>query len=379
MAIAAIPRAIFMLLGGVVVDRASPRVVMLLSNLVRMGLVLILAVTTWQASINIGLIYAIAFLFGFADAFMFPAASAYPPRLLPPERLAAGNSLFQGTAQMTLILGPLVAGGLIVVFGDSASTAAGGAGGEGAMEDAAGLSLVFALDTLTFVVPLLILLLIRDRFPPEIQVTEKVWGALLEGLRYTWRDVPLRTLVFLFAGLSLFFRGPFVVGIPAFAEAFLPEGAAAFGIIMSALGIGSIVGTLIAGMTTRPPAHRLGLILLVDFFAFGLVFIFMTLFPDTYLIAAAVFMAAIIDGYIVVLLITWIQQRIAKEKLGRVMSVIMMAGQGLFPISAAAAGALAGWDLIGMLLGAGWVMIGVTLIGLAIPAARRLGHRPGEV
>ena len=52
------------------------------------------------------LVYAVAVLFGLADAFMFPAASAFPPRLLPPEQLAAGNSLFQGTAQTTLVLGP---------------------------------------------------------------------------------------------------------------------------------------------------------------------------------------------------------------------------------------------------------------------------------
>ncbi len=102
----------------------------------------------------------------------------------------------------------------------------------------------------------------------------------------------------------------------------------------------------------------------------------MTLVPDTTLIAAAVLLAAILDGYIIVLLITWIQQRISMEKMGRVMSVIMMATQGLFPVSAAAAGALAGWDVVGMLRVAGLLMIGITVLGLLIPVARRLGHSP---
>ncbi len=378
LAIAAIPRAIFMLLGGVVVDRFSPRVVMILSNGVRMVLVALLALTTWQDTITMTLVYAVAVLFGLADAFMFPAASAFPPRLLPPERLAAGNSLFQGTAQVTLVLGPLLAGGLIVAFGGEGGGSALGHGlpleSEG-VQDAAGLALVFAIDALSFVVPLLILLAIRDRFPPEVAVTTKVWTTLVDGLRYTWEDLPLRTFVILIGFLSLFFRGPFMVGIPAFADAVLPEGAAAFGILMSALGVGSIIGTILAGATTHPPPSKLGLILLVDFFAFGCLFLFMVEVPHTWAIAAVVLGSAVIDGYVIILIITWIQRQVEKEKLGRVMSVIMLASQGLFPISAAVAGAMAGWTITGMLTAAGWVMIAITLSGLLLPGVRRMGHR----
>jgi len=370
LAIAAVPRAIFMLLGGVVVDRFSPRVVMIVSNAVRMALVLILALTTWQESISMGLVYVVALLFGLADAFMFPAASAFPPRLLPPEQLAAGNSLFQGTAQITLIIGPLLAGGLIVLFGGQSA----GESGESAIQDAIGLAYVFAIDTLSFVVPLLILLVIRDRFPPEKTVTSKIWSTLVEGLRYTWEDLPLRTFVILIAFLSLFFRGPFFVGIPVFADAMLPEGAAGFGILMSALGVGSILGTLLAGMTKHPSPSRLGLVLLLDFFGFGCLFLFMTQVPRTWPIAAVVLISAVVDGYVIILITTWIQRRVDREKLGRVMSVIMLASQGLFPVSAAVAGALAGWTVTGMLAAAGWIMIAITLTGVLLPGVRRMGY-----
>lgn len=371
LALAAIPRAVFMLLGGVVVDRFSPRVVMILSNAARMLLVAVLALTTWQESISMGLVYVVAVLFGLADAFMFPAASAFPPRLLPPERLAAGNSLFQGTAQITLILGPLLAGGLIVLFGGESEAAA---SGEPGVQDAVGLSLVFAIDAISFVVPLGILMLIRDRFPPEAAVASEVWSTLVEGLRYTWDDLPLRTFVILIAFLSLFFRGPFFVGIPAFADASLPEGAAAFGILMSALGVGSIIGTLLAGATRHPPPSKIGLVLLLDFFGFGCLFLFMTLVPETWPIAAVVLVSAVVDGYVIILITTWLQQRVDKEKLGRVMSVVMLASQGLFPISAAVAGALAGWSIVAMLTAAGWIMIAITLSGLLLPSLRNMGH-----
>jgi hypothetical protein len=365
-AIAAIPRAIFMLVGGAVTDRYSPRTVMLISNAARMVLVAVLAVTTWQESVTVWMIYGIGFLFGLADAFMFPAASAFPPRLLPPERLAAGNSLFQGSAQLTLVLGPSLAGALIA---GSSSVEAGGL-----IEDSAGLATVFALDTLSFVVPLIILGLLRDRYPPESRVDEKIGATIVEGLRYVFQDVPLRTFTVLLAAFSLFFRGPFSVGIPAFADAFLPEGAAAFGIIMAGLGVGSIAGTILAGVTGHPAPARLGVLLLLDFLAFGLLFVFMTFFPDTWLIAGAVLVAAVLDGYVIVVLITWTQRRVATEKLGRVMSVVMMASQGLFPFSAAGAGALAELSLTGMLLGAGSLMVLVTLFGFSFRTVRRMGH-----
>jgi hypothetical protein len=366
MAVAAIPRAIFMLIGGVVTDTYSPRVVMLVSNMVRMCLVLALAGFTFTEQIDVLVIYVIAFVFGLADAFMFPAASAFPPRLLPPERLAAGNSLTQGAAQLTLVLGPLVAGGLIASLGSSEQSG---------LEDSAGLSLVFAIDALTFLVPIVILLMIRDRFPPETTVSESIWGTLVEGLRYTWEDLPLRTFAILIGLVGLVFRGPFMVGIPAFANSYLPEGAVAFGIIMSALGVGAIVGTIIAGTTRHPPPFRLGTLLLADCFFLGVIMLSMSLLQDTWMIAGIVLVSGVLDGYIIILLTTWTQQRVPREKLGRVMSVIMLSHQGLFPISAAAAGVLAGKDVLFMLMGAGLIMMVLTFVGLAIRPVRRMGYR----
>ena len=139
-------------------------------------------------------------------------------------------------------------------------------------------------------------------------------------------------------------------------------------------GVGAIVGTLIAGATRHPAPDRYGLIILADFFAFGLIFVLMNAVPVTWFIASAIFMSAVVDGYVTVLIVTWTQQRIPREKLGRVMSVIMMASQGLFPISAAIAGALAEWNLALMLLGTGTVMLAVTLLGLCSQTIRRLGH-----
>ena len=110
--------------------------------------------------------------------------------------------------------------------------------------------------------------------------------------------------------------------------------------------------------STTPPAGRLKKSTLLYF---GL--------PDY-----AVYLAAIpVSLYIP--MVTWIQQRVPKEKMGRVMSVIMLASQGLFPISAAADGVLAGWDLRLLLGAAGSLMLIISLIGACIGPIRRMGYQ----
>ena len=365
-ALAAIPRALFMLFGGALSDRFSPRLVMLVSNLLRFVLVGILAGLTYLDVIDLPSIFVIAFLFGVADAFLFPAASAMPPRLLEKEHLAAGNSLLQGTLQLTVVFGPMAGGLLLASFGEAPAE------GEG-LTDRIALATVFALDAMTFLVSLTMLYFVQERFPPENSGQGSLMGSILDGLLWAWRDIPIRTFMFLMAGLSLVFRGPFMVGIPALSNAYLAEGAAGYGIIVSALGIGSIIGAVVAG-TRKPLAyHWLGKLLLIDFMIFGGIMIFMSQVQVLGFIVGFVLFAGILDGYVIVFLTTWVQQHVPAERLGRVMSVVMFVGQGLFPVSAAVAGWIAGWDLLFMLMLGGGLAMSVALVGFCFRQVRRLG------
>src|SRR5690349_18966197 len=91
MALAAIPRALFMLIGGAVVDRFSPRAVMIASNLARLVLVAVLSALVLTGNIRIEMLYGFALAFGLADAFYFPAQTAIVPQLLSEDQLQAGN------------------------------------------------------------------------------------------------------------------------------------------------------------------------------------------------------------------------------------------------------------------------------------------------
>ncbi len=114
---AAIPRGIFMLLGGVLADRISPRDLALWSNVLRAVLTTIVALLVLSSRIEIWHLAAVSVVFGTVDAVFLPAINTLVPRLVPPSRLAAANALMQGTAQLMGTVGPAIAGFAIGLIG----------------------------------------------------------------------------------------------------------------------------------------------------------------------------------------------------------------------------------------------------------------------
>src|SRR5215216_661384 len=153
MALAGIPRALFVLVGGAFVDRFSPRSVMIVSNFARLVLVVLLSALALTNTIQIEMLYAFALAFGLADAFYFPGQTAIVPQLLPEDQLQAGNTFVQGTAQLSGFLGPVLAGALIALLGHAATT--------NGTPGSQGIGIAFGIDTLSFVASLLCLSLIR--------------------------------------------------------------------------------------------------------------------------------------------------------------------------------------------------------------------------
>jgi MFS family permease len=105
----ALPRAIFMLIGGAVVDRMSPRRVLLGARGANALLVSLLAVLVWTGVINMPVVYAIALGIGLSTAFAYPASSSILPQLMEPTQLASANALVMGMRQMSVFVGPLLA------------------------------------------------------------------------------------------------------------------------------------------------------------------------------------------------------------------------------------------------------------------------------
>lgn len=360
LAAAGIPRALFMLVGGALTDRFTPRRLMSTSNLARMILTALLAVLVTTNLIQLWMLYVSALLFGLVDAFFFPAQTSMVPKLLDKEQLQAGNAMIHGTAQLSLFVGPLLAGATISLL-DS-----------GATHSATGIALAFALDSLSFLASIATLGLMRieNGDGSAERASGGVIAAIRAGLLYVWKDATLRIVFPITMGLNILINGPFAVGIPVLARTRFPEGAAAFGLILSLFGGGALLGTVLAGGLPKLPKRLLGTVSLSVISVMGIGLAAIGLSPTMYVAATAALVMGIANGYATINLITWLQQKVAPEMTGRIMSLVMFAAIGLNPVSSALAGALIGLNVTVLLVCAGSLMTLFTLSAAFSPAVR---------
>jgi MFS family permease len=139
--------------------------------------------------------------------------------------------------------------------------------------------------------------------------------------------------------------GPIMVGIPVLADQRLPEGATAFGLLMSAFAGGNLLGYLVAGSLPRPDGAKLRLIMIALFGGFGFVIGSLGFITSTWIDFGLLLLIGLGNGFIAILLMTWMQTRTPREMLGRMMALLMLSSTGLMPISQAIAGALSKWNL----------------------------------
>jgi MFS family permease len=368
----ALPRAAFMLIGGAVVDRMSPRRVLLGARAVNTLLVSLLAVLVLAGAIGMGMVYALALGIGLSTAFAYPAGSAILPQLVQPQQLQPANALFMGVRQLSMIVGPAVAGLLI-------STGAHDGHGDG-VADASGLGLAFGIDAVSFLFSLGSLMLIRihgDRHPraPVGSVLANVAG----GIHHIWDDLPLRAFILYAAVVSVFVGGPIQVGLPVLADTRLDLGAASLGILMTANGGGMLLGSVLSGVATRLVRGRLGLMVLgIDGLA-GLALAALALVHSTFVGAVLLACTGLLGGIAQIAIVSWIQHRVAPEMMGRTMSVLMFTFMGLGPLAAAIAGSLLKViSLATLFTAAGLTLSMIALACTTSPALRSIGAaRPG--
>ena len=374
LALAAVPRALFMLVGGAMSDRLSPRVVMLISNLLRMLLVFLLAGLVLGGMIEMWMIFGLALLFGLADAFFYPAQSAIVPRLVEKNDLQQANAIMQGTWQLSLFLGPVVAGLLISRMAEDPSAAGSG--------DLRGIGIAFIIDALTFLASAIALWFVddgetavRSSAPAAESTPETLFNSIIEGLRVVWRDAALRAFFLLIAISNFLITGPLSIGVPVLASSRFDGGATAYGIIMSAYGGGSLLGTILAGVLPPPRAKRMGIVLGIIWSGLGLGILALGLISTTTSAAAVVLFMGIAQGYVTILFITWLQRRTSADMLGRMMSLLMFASIGLQPLSNLLTGALIGLNASYLFIVFGFLMIAMTLLFLLNPAVRSMENR----
>ena len=362
---AAIPRAVFMLVGGALSDSLSPRSLMLVSNALRSGVVAVIAVLVLTGNAQLWQLYVLAFIFGVVDAFFFPALNTIVPMLVSDRLLPPANALVQITQQLSGLIGPAIAG--LVVAAVQTGPA-------------------FAIDAASFAVATALLLLVRGgRRAPSPDVP----GAAAEGARegllanigagfaYVWRDPPVRSLLVLVAAFNFAFNGPLLVGLPYLADARFESGAAAFGVMLSAYGAGALGGAVLAGSLRHVP--QLGLVTLVTAAAMGVSLALVGNVPNFLLAVAAIGAIGLGAGFINVRVIAWLQARAPEAMRGRVMSLLMLGAVGLAPLSLAVSGAIIEFGAVSLMFTvAAAIIVAASAAGVFAGVPSQMTDEPAE-
>ena len=347
----AIPRALFMLLGGAMSDRISPRSLMLVSNALRTVVVAIVAALVLTGHAQLWQLYVLALIFGTVDAFFHPALNTIVPMLVSERLLSPANALVQIMMQLSGLIGPAIAGVVVATLNTGPA---------------------FAFDAASFAVATVTIWLVRGgrRAAPTAtddgtaqRPSEGVLANIGAGVAYAWRDPAIRSLVLLVAAFNFAFNGPLLVGLPYLADTRFQGGAAAFGIIISAYGAGALGGAILAGSLRHVP--RLGLVTLLTASAMGVGLALLGNVPTVLLAVVAMAAIGLGAGFINVRIVAWLQARTPEAMRGRVMSLVLLGAVGLSPISFAISGVIIDFGAVSLMFAvAGAIVVAAALGGL---------------
>jgi MFS family permease len=376
-AVQGIPRAVLMLAGGALVDRTSPRMVILITNALRMLLVMCLAYMIHIDVAQVATVFILAFAFGIADAFFYPASISILPSLVTRDELQAGNAVIQTTLHLGMTIGPVLAAFIIAGEVSSVSQHGVNVNSQSSYDiDRAGLARAFFVDGLTFFLSFLTLLFVKvrpledDSDNPSMSLYNEIKTAILWVV-----SIPAVRLGFLGMAVIHFFFMPMVfVGIPVWAKMRFVEGAYVYGLVTAAFGAGALIGAIASAYIPGPGDKKL-----VPYMFWAYVFSGSTLgliiIYDAYWWAMALFfISGVFEAFFYVHFTTWLQKLTPEHLLGRVMSVLMLMlmSMGLLPIADAIMGFAIDFSLeITMLASAALLMVFCTIVALN-PQSRSL-------
>ena len=334
---------------GVWVDRLDRRQVLVWTQTLSMVQSLALAWLTLSGHITIPLLLALSVMQGIVNAFDMPGRQSFMIKMVDDKRdLQNAIAINSSMVNLARLIGPSLAGMLIAVSSEG---------------------WCFLIDGISYIGVIASLLMMRLHDP----VVERKATSMLPELRAGWSYVseflPIRTILLLFAVVSLMGM-PFVVLMPIFAAEVLKGGPHTLGFLMGSMGLGALISAL--SLAARRNVRGLVRMIPIAAAVFGLGLIGFGLSQLFWLSMATVFVAGMGMMQGMAASNTVIQTIVTDDKRGRVMSYYTMAFMGMAPFGSLLAGSMAnkmGAPLTVILNGV-VVLLGAAWFTTRLPALR---------
>ncbi|MHA7304500.1 MFS transporter [Arthrobacter sp. TMN-49] len=327
-----IPSLLLMPLGGILADRYSKHLILIVCQGAAGLLATLMAVLALTGRLEVWHVYVIALALGLVVVADQPARQVFVNELVGPRQLRNAISLNSSIFQMGGMIGPAVSGVLIMAVGGGWA---------------------FAVNAVACTVTVISLLLIRKDELVKMPPVKRAKGQLMEGVRYLLRKPTIfwpaaMAAVFAVFGLSL------AVLMAAYANTVFDVGAGGYGLLNTLVALGALGGAL---ASTRFATLRLRGVMAAAG-SYGVVLMLASFAPTMATLGAVM----VVAGFASLLFLTSANQLVQMSTnvsiRGRVMSLyimVLIGGQAL-------GGPLMGW------LAEHWGVHGATLVAGGMPA-----------
>jgi len=313
-----IPTFVFAPFAGVWVDRLNLRSLLVVTQSLAMLQSLALAALTFTKHIGIQEIIWLSAFQGTINAFDMPGRQSFLVQMVE-EKQDLGNAIAINSSMVNMarLVGPSLAGAVIALWGEG---------------------YCFLIDGLSYLAVIASLLMMHLKPGIVRRATNSMLVQLKQGWEYVSGFAPIRTILLLFAIVSLM-GWPFTVLMPIFAGKILKGGPHTLGFLMGAVGIGALVSAL--SLAVRKSVLGLGRMIPISTAVLGAGLIFFGLSKNLWVSLALMLVCGFGMMQQMAASNTIIQTIVEEDKRGRVMSFYTVAFVGMAPFGSLLAGAMA--------------------------------------
>ncbi|MBW3624951.1 MAG: MFS transporter [Armatimonadetes bacterium] len=312
----AIPLLFLSLFGGVLADRSDRRQLLVVTQTLYMLLAFVLAFLVWAGVVEVWHVACLSLLGGIITAYDLPARQAMVTDMVGKADLMNAIALNSTAFNTARILGPTIAGFLVVWVG---------------------MAFCFFLNGLSFLAIIFPLMRLRFQQTPP-QKEGNVWENMREGLSYIRHQPQLLAFISIVTASGLFAL-PYGTLMPAFAQEVFGTNAAGMGALFAASGFGALAGALLLARLSTSETKP-GVVILAAF-GLSLALLAFSAARTLPMAVAALALVGLCATSQNATTHTLVQTMVPDRLRGRVMSAFMMVFQGFMPFGNLLAGFVA--------------------------------------